>query len=103
MIPGTNCKIGEQEYTIPPLTIGQLRGLAPKIKKLGGLSPTDLIGGESLDIVIEIILAAINRNYPTMTGTVLEDLLDVGNIRQVFFAVMAISGMEERAPGPPGP
>jgi hypothetical protein len=87
MIPGVTIEMGGQEWQVPPLTLGQLRRLWPKI--------TDLTSQDTLlimDAVCEIVAAALSRNYPDMTIERVADLIDLENRERVVNAVMGGSG-----------
>jgi hypothetical protein len=93
MIDGITVKMGGKEWVVPPLTLKQLRKLEPKLAGLNqGMSPTDMKG---LDDVVEILHAALSRNYPELTSDEVEDLVDMGNFLQAIQAVMGISGLKK--------
>jgi hypothetical protein len=89
MIPGVKIAMGGHEWMVPPLTLGQLRRLQPKLN--------DLTSADSLrimDAVCEIVATALSRNYPDMNAEKVADLIDLGNRDQVVKAVMGGSGLE---------
>lgn len=81
-----------EEYIIPPLTLGSLELLQDKISAFqGGVSK------DSVETIVSVTLAALQRNYPDMTPEkVKSDLLDVGNMLDVFGAVMDIGGLKRK-------
>lgn len=93
MIPGTKIQMGGNDFLVPPLTLGQLRRLQPKIKLIGSLSGAD-VGDDQVDAIGEIVSAALSRNYPDMTPERVLDLLDLGNARDVISAVLGASGLK---------
>ncbi|ENT1749659.1 hypothetical protein CAA71_002200, partial [Neisseria gonorrhoeae] len=40
--------------------------------------------------------AALKRNYPDLTREEAADLIDIGNMNEVFAAVMDVSGLKRR-------
>jgi len=84
-----------EEYKIPPLNFRSLRELQGKISSLntGGGLPT----AAQMTTVIEVVHAALKRNYPDITVEAIEDIVDVGNMMQVFTAVLQVSGMQRAA------
>ena len=62
MIPGIVVLMGGREWTIPPLTLGQLRHLMPKIRQLSEIGPQ--MAEPQIDVLVEIVAAALQRNYP---------------------------------------
>ncbi|HEY3910377.1 MAG TPA: hypothetical protein VGM07_10840 [Stellaceae bacterium] len=106
MIPGMMIAMGGQQWTIPPLTLGQLRRLMPKIHQLTEIGAQ--MGEAQIGVLVEIVTAALQRNYPEMTADAVETLLDLGNAGTVLSAVLTGSGLQtqERPPGEapaPGP
>ena len=106
MIPGIMVAMGGQQWTVPPLTLGQLRRLMPKVQQLAEIDSQ--MGEKQIGILVEIVAAALQRNYPEISVEILENLLDLGNAGAVLNAVLTGSGLmhrdrspgEESAPGP---
>lgn len=90
---GTKVNLGGRDFVLPPLTLKSLRLLGPKIALLSDLNgvPTT----EQVDVMVEIVHASAVRNYPDLTPDDLLDLLDLHNIKEVFPAVMAASGLKQ--------
>ncbi len=86
--------MGGQDWLVPPLTLGQLRRLMPKVRQL---TETDASMSETQIIVlVEIVAAALQRNYPETTADMVENLLDLGNASAVLNAVLTGSGLKLR-------
>jgi hypothetical protein len=96
MIPGIAILMGGREWTIPPLTLGQLRHLMPKIRQLSeiGLQMAE----PQIDVLVEIVAAALQRNYPDISIQMVENLLDLGNAASVLHAVLTGSGLRPGGP-----
>ncbi len=106
MIPGIMVEMGGQQWTVPPLTLGQLRQLMPKVQQLTEIGSQ--MGEKQIGILVEIVAAALQRNYPDISVEIVENLLDLGNAGAVLNAVLTGSGLRprERSPGEaqaPGP
>jgi hypothetical protein len=95
VIPGVAISMGGREWTIPPLTLGQLRRLMPKVRELSNINTQ--IGETQIGVLVEIVFAALQRNYPDITIEMVEDLLDLGNAAPVLNAVLTGSGLRPRA------
>jgi hypothetical protein len=95
MIPGVAVTMGGREWTIPPLTLGQLRQLMPKIRQLSEVGTE--IGETQISVLVEIVAAALQRNYPQVTADMAEHLLDLGNAGPVLNAVLSGSGLSPRS------
>jgi len=96
MIPGVAVMMGGQEWNVPPLTLGQLRRLMPKVRQLSDVSAQ--MGETQIGVLVEIVAAALQRNYPDMTTETVENLLDLGNAGPVLNAVLRGSGLRQPVP-----
>jgi hypothetical protein len=93
MIPGVVIQMGGHDWQVPPLTLGNLKQLWPKIQKMKMTTDTSALM-DQFDDVIELIEVALKRNYPDVTRDELLDLLDMGNLQAVITAVMQGSGLK---------
>jgi hypothetical protein len=93
LIDGVSVRMGGRDFTIPPLTLGMVKRLAPQLEKMGGADPASISGPEAADACVTVIHAALKRNYPELTQDEVEELLDLGNMQKVTHAVMGISGL----------
>ena len=66
MIPGVEAAMGGETWLIPPLTLGQLRRLMPKVRQLTDVDAS--MGEPQIAVLVEIVATALQRNYPKMTG-----------------------------------
>jgi hypothetical protein len=82
-------------YTVPPLTLGQIDRRQDALGKLQ--SGNVLFNKEDRDTAVDVIHAALQRNYPDLTPEhVRDELLDAANIQIALAAVMGASGLVER-------
>ena len=95
MYEGVTVTIGGENYIVPPLNFKQLRAFKPKLARLGKDQAGDLTE-EQMDIMSEVIHAALTRNYPDLTRERIEEMLDLGNIGRIFKAAMNASGLEQQ-------
>jgi hypothetical protein len=106
MIPGVTITMGGRDWLVPPLTLGQLRRLMPRVRQLTQIDAS--MSEVQIGVLIEIVAAALQRNYPDATAETVENLLDLGNAGTVLNAVLTGSGLrlredrvgEASAPGP---
>ena len=94
MIPGVTIAMGGRDWLVPPLTLGQLRRLMPKVRQLTEIGAA--MGEEQIGVLVEIVAAALQRNYPDATSEMVENLLDLGNASGVLNAVLTGSGLKLR-------
>jgi hypothetical protein len=92
MIPGVTIALGGRDWLVPPLTLGQLRRLMPKVRQLTEIGAS--MGEEQIEVLVEIVATALQRNYPDTTADMVENLLDLGNAGAVLNAVLTGSGMK---------
>jgi len=92
MLPGIEVILGGTNYLVPPLSLGNLEIFQHRLKTFeGGLDPA------SVSTVIDVTLAAINRNYPDMTRERLGEIMDVSDMADVMLAVMDVAGVRRKA------
>jgi hypothetical protein len=94
MIPGVTIAMGGRDWVVPPLTLGQLRRLMPKVRQLTEIGAS--MGEAQIGVLIEIVATALQRNYPDATADEVENLLDLGNASSVLNAVLTGSGLKLR-------
>jgi hypothetical protein len=106
MFPGVTITMGGRDWVVPPLTLGQLRRLMPRVRQLTEIDAS--MSEMQIGVLVEIVAAALQRNYPDATAETVENLLDLGNAGTVLSAVLTGSGLrlregrlgEASAPGP---
>jgi hypothetical protein len=103
LLPGVEIAMGGQTWIVPPLTLGQLRRLLPQVQRLSDFGAT--MGEAEIDVIVDLVTAALQRNYPEMTPTAVANLVDLGNARAVVTAILTGSGLgsavgEDEPPGP---
>ena len=96
MLEGIKINLGGRDFVAPPLPLKVFR-LHPDwfetLNDLAGL-PTP----ETVEIMTQIILSALQRNYPDITAETLEDLLDVSNMPIAMRAIMGQATGEAGSP-----
>jgi hypothetical protein len=90
MIAGNKIDIGGAFYEVPPLSLGAVERFAPELQS-GVVTPT---------LVIDITLAALQRNYPEMTRPQVAEMIDTANVERIFLAIVGGSGLEQKAAAP---
>jgi len=90
---GIAVQLGDEELVVPPIALGALEQLQSRLSGFTG----DVTDISQIGLVLDVALAALKRNYPEMTRDQLADLIDVGNMMEVFEAVMDVSGLKRKA------
>lgn len=91
-IKGTEIELGGTTYVVPPLNLAQVEYFQERLQGYtGGLDP------ESIKLAGEVVFAALSRNYPDITIEQVKEVLDLGNMHDVFSAVLNVSGFVAKA------
>jgi hypothetical protein len=64
----------------------------PKVRQLTEIGAS--MGEAQINVLIDIVTAALQRNYPETTPENVENLLDLGNASAVLNAVLTGSGLK---------
>lgn len=88
MYPGVEFDFGGTVKVIPALSLGDVIRLGPKLKAIQG-GALDL--AEMAPVVVELVHAALTRNYPDMTPEDVGNLVDLQNTKAVIDALMGVS------------
>lgn len=92
MFPGNKITIEGEDFTVPALSLGQLRNGV--LKQLEEHDKVLAEGGvfAAAEIRGNIILAALRRNYPDFSEDKLFAHLDLANTGQLWLSVLGASG-----------
>nr|DAX55097.1 MAG TPA: tail tube protein [Caudoviricetes sp.] len=91
-IKGVTVELNGTEYVIPPIALGALEQLQSRIGAFDG----NVQDAKQISTVIDCAHSALKRNYPDMTREEVADLIDIGNMNEVFAAVMDVSGLKRK-------
>ena len=92
-------QMGMEEYRIPPLGFAAIKDMQANLEILQGMKDAGAPNDDQMKVVAEVVHAAMRRNYPDMTAEQVLDMLDLGNFRKVFEAVLGMSGYRKAASG----
>jgi len=93
---GVPVTLGGTRYTVPPLSLKQVRLLTPILESFRTVT-VDNFDANSLDALMTVIHAALSRNYPNISRDDLEELVDMGNAGALMAAVLGASGLSGNA------
>jgi len=89
---GVRVELDGRPHILPPMSLGALQRYQDRISAFkGGMDK------ESIGLVVSLAHASIVRNYPEATLDEVGDLIDLGNMLEVFEAVMDVSGTVRKA------
>lgn len=92
---------GTEAYRVPPLALGALKDLQERIASMG-IADGGQPSASQMDTVLDVVHAAIKRNYPSMTRETVAEMIDLENYQEVLGAVLNISGFKPREGGASG-
>ena len=86
--------MGGKNWIVPALNFKQIREFLPKLKAIAAVPDIGGIPSEkNMTVSSGLILAALKRNYPTLTENDVEEMLDLNNVGSLTLAVMGQSGL----------
>ena len=95
MIPGVEYDFGGGRVRlIPPVSLGVLELMQERLAALPTLTATD---PAAIRTVIDAAHHALRRNYPEITREEVADLVDVGNMGDVYECLMDVAGVKRKA------
>lgn len=95
MYEGRTFNIGGQEWVVPALSLATLRRFSKEdiLGKLGSIEG-NVFGEAQVDAAVQVIHAALVRNYPGVTPEQVAEMVDLGNFREMVRAIFGQSGVE---------
>lgn len=83
---------GRGALVVPPLPLGVVEQMHTRLSgwKAG-------IDAESVKTIIDATLASLQQNYPDLTRDDVGRMVNVGNMIEVFEALMDVSGLKRKA------
>ena len=91
MVDGVKIRMGGQDWIVPALNLFQMEKYEDAISSLSSLGTAAT--KSQRDTMIEIVHAAMSRNYKDVTLDQVKDLIDMNNLVLVVQAVMGQSGL----------
>jgi hypothetical protein len=97
-VQGIPVRIGTRDLIMPSLSVSQAERFWPTILELDRTGATkeemkDAMSKKFHDIV-EMIQAALSRNYPDVTVEQLKDAISISQIKSLVLILMGQSGLE---------
>jgi hypothetical protein len=99
-VPGVLIEFGGVKYLMPPLNVDGLEEHDDAIQRVQ--SEGDITLREKITLICAIALSALRRNYPDLNMEFMKKWVDMGNMQEIFRAVMGVSGFEEAKSGEAG-
>lgn len=98
LIPGAPLPLGAKVYVCPAMNIKLMRMFKDQLKLVSegmAAATSETADGkvqEYLGALVAVTTAALVRNYPDITEEIVEEGIDLNNIKEVALAVMGASG-----------
>lgn len=87
--------LGGREFTLSPLTLGDLRKLEPALL---GVEQRVEKGFASMLSLVPVIHASLSKLHPDIALEGLEEMLDLSSFAQVLDRVLEVSGLKRSVP-----
>lgn len=94
MLDGEKIMVGGEEMVLPPLNWKATRKFF-KAVTTGELNDPD----KAIDLMPELLFAALARNYPELTQEVMEDVITPGELMAAVPALLRVSGFSQAQVG----
>lgn len=91
-VKGISMDLGGTAYIVPPLSLGALEQLLPRINEFK-TNPNNI---QDISVVVDAAHSALKRNYPDLVRETVADAIGLENMMEVFEAIMDISGMKRK-------
>lgn len=91
MIPGISLDLSGETFIVPPLSLGSIEIYEDDLDSIQSFKPKD-----QRRLIVNVALAALNRNYPDLTREKLVGLLDLDNMNEVLSATMDVAGLKRK-------
>lgn len=92
-VKGIPLEIGGTTFIVPPLPLGALEHLLPRINNYQKSSSMSM---DDVQVVIDSAHAALKRNYPDMERDFVADSIGLENMQEIMEAVMDVSGLKRK-------
>ncbi|MBF0161613.1 MAG: hypothetical protein HQL88_04920 [Magnetococcales bacterium] len=86
---GVTVHFAGSDWVVPALSLGQLKRLMPHFQAL----QSGQFSIEQIDSSLQVIHAALSRNYPALQLEDVEDLVDLASMPILMEAIMRASGL----------
>jgi hypothetical protein len=96
---GTWITFGSEAYRVPPLSFLKIQELQDRIAAMAAVPQGGQPTAGQMETVLDVVHAAISRNYPAMTREQLADMIDLQNYQEVLGAVLNIAGFKPQEAG----
>lgn len=88
LIKGVEMELGGEMKTIPPLSLGAVQRLLPKLQ---AFQKDGTMTDENMSLIADVVGSALRRNYPETTNEQVLDMLDMENFQPILDAVLRSS------------
>ncbi|MEO5355456.1 MAG: hypothetical protein H7835_19895 [Magnetococcus sp. XQGC-1] len=86
---GVTVHFAGSDWVVPALSLGQLKKLMPHFQALQGSN----FSVEQIDSSLQVIHAALSRNYPALQLEDVEELVDLASMPILMEAILRVSGL----------
>lgn len=104
-VPGRRINLGGVLYLVPCLSLAQLEANAEKLGEITSLEedPKGFLRPGAIGSIIDLVLEAMQRNYPDLSREVLASQVGVGDLARLIPAILGAQVQEDETGEAPGP
>ncbi len=94
LLPGIPFDFGAgRVLVVPPLSLTALEKFNAQLSALPELAATD---PKAIGTILELAHQTLRRNYPEMSRDEVGDLIDLGNMAELYACLMDVGGLRRR-------
>jgi hypothetical protein len=90
LIDGEEIELSGEKFIVPPCNFSGMEKYLAKAEQLEGATYA-----QQVDLLSDMILIALSRNYPELTKERLKDLLDSEGCNKAIAAIVRVSGLKK--------
>ncbi len=95
---GVWVRFGDEEYRVPPIAFAAIEEFQERISTLQ-LAQNGMPSPAQMQVTVDVLHAALLRNYPSMQREDVKEMLDVGNFQAAMNAALSVSGFVKQSSG----
>lgn len=92
---GVTVRLAGAQYILPPASFAALKRHTAELAKFEGRQLNSSEATQLAEVQLALVLAALQRNYPSATQEWLENAIGIEQVRDLYAAAMNAAGLQE--------
>ena len=92
---GVTVRLAGSQYILPPASFAALKRHTAELAKFEGRQLNSSEATQLAEVQLALVLAALQRNYPSATQEWLENAIGIEQVRDLYAAAMNAAGLQE--------